>query len=66
MIFASLLLRSVVVSLLVCILTALIRGPLLTALLLFVASSFIVAALVCCLLLVRLEKMQKSGNLERW
>ena len=64
MIFASLLLRSVVV----CILTALIRGPLLTALLLFVASSFIVAALVCCLLLLRLEQMQKSGNLrlERW
>ena len=58
------LLRSVVV----CILTALIRGPLLAALLLFVASSFIVAALVCCLLLLRLEQMQKSGNLrlERW
>ena len=62
MIFASLLLRRVVVR----ILAALIRGPLLAALFLFVALSFIVAALVCGLLLLCLEQMQQSGDLWRW
>ena len=56
------LLRSVVVR----ILAALIRGPLLAALLLFVAALFIVAALVFGLLLLCLEQMQESGPAPSW